>query len=132
MDHEQSGRGPDEAYGLAREREGGAVRLPDAGSLAAGVAAVERAPRPRDALGTLLASLGDGEFHAALRTIENRDWMTPTLLVDDVESVASDMARIVTELDGWDEDDAWDVQQAALKFLKACERFCRNKIEAGV
>ena len=85
---------------------------------------------PRGRTKHLLYSFGDGDMEARLRELSKRRELIGGLLVDDVEHAARDFAAVIADLPVWDDDDARDVQNAALAFLQAIERFARNHIEA--
>ena len=85
---------------------------------------------PRGRTKHLLYSFGDGDMEVRLRELSKRRELIGGLLVDDVEHCARDFVDLIADLPVWDDDDAWDVQNAALDFMKAIERFARNHIEA--
>lgn len=85
---------------------------------------------PRGRTKHLLYSFGDGDMEARLRELSKRRDLIGGLLVEDVEHAARDFADVIADLPVWDDDDARDVQNAALSFLQAIERFARNHIEA--
>ena len=85
---------------------------------------------PRGGTTSLLYSFGDGDMEARLRELSRRGDLIGGLLVEDVEHCARDFVDLIADLPVWDDDDAWGVQNAALDFMKAIERFARNHIEA--
>jgi len=78
----------------------------------------------------LLHTLGDGAFHDRLRELAASKRLDGDLLSDSVESTARDLYDILGTLSNWDDDLAWDVHTAALAYMQAVERFCRDVVES--
>lgn len=78
----------------------------------------------------LLHALGDGAFYDRLRELAASKRLDGDLLSDSVESTARDLYEIIGTLGDWDDDLAWEVHSAALTYMQAVERFCRDVIES--
>jgi hypothetical protein len=78
----------------------------------------------------LLHALGDGAFYDRLCELASSKRVDPELLSESVESTARDLYDVLETLSDWDDDLASEVHTAALTYMQAVERFCRDVIES--